>query len=201
MEELPVKKTSILALTLMVGLLLVFSYLFVLADDIKEGSASSGCPAVKATAAEKASATESRAAEPAKSSAGCPFAKKAEAKGCAMSASCSHNSKCADVNLSIKGMTCTGCEETITKALQADKGIIKVVSIDYKTGKATVCYDPAKLEPNKVVSLVTGAGYKAEIIPANATAKKPGKGAVCDFMTGKCGPTDAKKTTDESTSH
>jgi copper chaperone CopZ len=106
----------------------------------------------------------------------------------AMGGQCDYKGECANICLNIKGMTCTGCEKSVTEALKADKGVIKVISVDYKTGQAVVCYDPTKVESAKLAGLVTTAGYQAEVVPAVATStgeKGMKKGASCD-LTGKC---------------
>jgi len=81
---------------------------------------------------------------------------------------CPATGKCQDVTLAIKGMTCTGCEAMITKALMETGGVYKVRSIDYKTGVAEVCVDPSKVEGARLASVVTGAGYETTV--SNAAA-------------------------------
>lgn len=78
--------------------------------------------------------------------------------------------KCETISMNIAGMHCGGCESSISAALMKQDGVIKVVSIDYKSGTATVCFDPAKVKSDKLATLVTQKGYKAEIIPAVATS-------------------------------
>jgi copper chaperone len=115
---------------------------------------------------------------------------------------CDYNGKCAALTLSVKGMTCAGCENKVIEALKSDKGVIKVVSVDYKTGKAIVCYDPEKVEQGKLAALVTNAGYASEIMQATAgsTPANTGKGATCDIMSGKCAADKADIKKDEKES-
>jgi copper chaperone CopZ len=70
------------------------------------------------------------------------------------------------VNMSIKGMTCTGCENTITTCLQALPGVVKVGVVSYKDGTAFVLVDPKKVTNEDLVTAINDKGYKAEVIPA-----------------------------------
>lgn len=45
------------------------------------------------------------------------------------------------IKLDIKGMTCQGCAETITRYLKREKGVEKV-AIDWKGGSGEVVIDP-----------------------------------------------------------
>ncbi len=86
-------------------------------------------------------------------------------------ADCDYKGKCETTSLNISGMTCGGCESSITTALMKQEGVIKVVSIDHKSGLATVCFDPTKVESANLAKLVTSKGYKAEVIAAVATSE------------------------------
>jgi len=70
------------------------------------------------------------------------------------------------VNMSIKGMTCTGCENTITTCLQALPGVVKVGVVSYKDGTAFVMVDPKKVKNEDLVMAISDKGYQAEVIPA-----------------------------------
>ena len=85
-----------------------------------------------------------------------------------VTADCDYKGKCEVVSLNITGMTCDGCESSITTALMEQKGVFKVVSIDHKTRLATVCFDPIKTDSDKLAKLVTKKGYKSEILAAVA---------------------------------
>ena len=84
-------------------------------------------------------------------------------------ANCDYKGKCETASFNISGMTCGGCESSITTALMKQEGVIKVVSIDHKSGQATVCFDPTKVESANLAKLVTQKGYKAEVMAALAT--------------------------------
>lgn len=94
---------------------------------------------------------------------------KTDGKLIGATADCDYKGKCETASLNISGMTCGGCESSITTALMKQEGVIKVVSIDHKSGLATVCFDPTKVESANLAKLVTSKGYKAEIIAAVAT--------------------------------
>jgi copper chaperone CopZ len=82
---------------------------------------------------------------------------------------CADGSKCELVNMSIKGMTCGGCEQSVTMALQKVEGVKKVVSVSYKDGTALVVVDPAKVKTAMLATAVSDKGFEAQIVPAVAT--------------------------------
>ena len=101
-----------------------------------------------------------------------------EAHGTLASATdCPATGKCQDITLAIKGMTCTGCEAMITKALAENEGVYRVRSIDYKTGVAEVCVDPTKVEGARLASVVTNAGYETSVSHAAAVHEAGSKDA------------------------
>jgi len=63
------------------------------------------------------------------------------------------------VNLNIKGMTCTGCEANINRAVSEVGGVIEVTS-DFKTGRAEVKLDTSKVSLDKIVAAINGTGYR-----------------------------------------
>jgi copper chaperone CopZ len=90
---------------------------------------------------------------------------------------CGYTGKCEMRSISIKGMTCGGCEKAITAALSELPGVIKVTDICHKAGMAEVCIDPIKVKDEALTTAVVNKGYKAEIIPAVAksTSADPSK--------------------------
>ncbi len=71
--------------------------------------------------------------------------------------------KCVDAVLAVDGMTCPGCEGKVTKALESVDGVIRVLSVDHQSGKAFVCFDPAKTEAAKLAEIIKKeVGYKAK---------------------------------------
>ncbi len=130
---------------------------------------------------DKASAHETKATSVSSKSACCSSAKTTDAKmtaaqecpyAKAMAAGdmhCDVPAGCTVKAMSIKGMTCTGCEQSVTAALMKVPGVVKVASISYKDEKAIVCIDPTKCKDETCLTkAVADKGYTAEIIPAVA---------------------------------
>jgi copper chaperone CopZ len=172
--------------------------------------------------ANKTSAQETKATTVSSKSASCSAAKASEAKmtaakecpyAHAMMAGtdmkCDYAGNCAFKTMSIKGMTCTGCEQTVTAALMKVPGVVKVASISYKDEKAVVCIDPTKCKDESCLTkAVSDKGYTAEIIPAVAhtvTTEKMDHPSCSAAARAACGEkaascTAAKKTAVKSTS-
>jgi copper chaperone len=82
--------------------------------------------------------------------------------------SCSGNSKKTQkedklheaslIEISIGGMTCLGCEQTIQKNVGKLEGI-KSVKASFTIGNAIVEYFPEKVDTFKIKEAVTGSGY------------------------------------------
>ena len=62
------------------------------------------------------------------------------------------------MQVSIGGMTCTGCEETIQRRVGELEGI-KSVKASYKAGNATIEFFPEKVDSVKIREVITGSGY------------------------------------------
>ena len=75
------------------------------------------------------------------------------------------NLKVAALELSIQGMTCTGCEQTIQSALGSLNGV-KQVKANYRNGKAYVEFVPGIGDTTRMRESITSSGYVlASIIP------------------------------------
>ena len=87
------------------------------------------------------------------------------------------------VSMSIEGMTCTGCENSIRTALKELPGVIHVGKVSHEEGRAYVLVDHEKATDQNLVTTVSSKGYKAQIIPAVATTTPAGqtdaKGMAC----------------------
>lgn len=70
------------------------------------------------------------------------------------------------VAMSVKGMTCGGCESNIKTALIDVEGVTNVIEVCYKSGFAVVCTDKADFNNETLVKTVSSKGYESEIIPA-----------------------------------
>ena len=65
-----------------------------------------------------------------------------------------------NAELSIKGMTCTGCEHSVTAALKSSEGVIEASS-SYQNGVAIVKFDHTKASVDQLATAVEEAtGYK-----------------------------------------
>ncbi|MFH2035665.1 MAG: cation transporter [Candidatus Zixiibacteriota bacterium] len=89
----------------------------------------------------------------------CPTMKAEEAKA---NSEAKVAKDCANIVLAIEGMTCAGCENSISKALGEVKGVLAVESISHKDGKAVVCVVP-DTDAEMIAGAVTKLGYKAEV--------------------------------------
>lgn len=72
------------------------------------------------------------------------------------------------VSMSIKGMTCGGCEGKVTTSLEKIPGVIKVGTVSHTDESAFVLVDPKKINNDLLVSAVTDHGYEVKVIPAVA---------------------------------
>ncbi len=66
----------------------------------------------------------------------------------------------ATIDLSIEGMTCTGCENTICSNLEKIPGV-KSVTASHTGGNAVIEYEEGKVDTAKIKETVNGLGYKA----------------------------------------
>lgn len=62
------------------------------------------------------------------------------------------------IEVSIGGMTCTGCEQTIQAGITKLEGI-ESVKASYITGNAVVEYFPGITDTMKIKAAITGSGY------------------------------------------
>ena len=63
------------------------------------------------------------------------------------------------IELAVKGMTCSGCEEHVKHAVNELDGVIET-SASYKDGKAVITYDASKTSPEKIKEAINSTGYK-----------------------------------------
>lgn len=94
---------------------------------------------------------------------------------------CKGDGKCEFTAISIKGMTCGGCEKSVSAALTDVSGVLKVVRVSYEEGVAEVCFDPNKTTGEALTTAVANIGYQAKIVPA--VAKSSGSKG-CSKLTG-----------------
>jgi len=63
-----------------------------------------------------------------------------------------------NVTLQVEGMTCTGCEQRLGKALRRVDGV-REATADHRTGQVRVCFDPAVTDRAALADQVDNAGY------------------------------------------
>jgi copper chaperone CopZ len=90
-------------------------------------------------------------------------------------AACNHSTKTESVNpealqkveITITGMTCTGCEQTVTQGALTLDGV-KEAKASYKDGKAWVSYEDDKVTPEAITASIENTGYKVTAVtPVN----------------------------------
>lgn len=60
----------------------------------------------------------------------------------------------------VKGMTCSGCEQSVNHALRESPGVVKARSA-YSTGTAEVTFDQSKVTlPNLADAITKATGYQ-----------------------------------------
>lgn len=69
--------------------------------------------------------------------------------------------KTSTVSLKITGMTCPNCAQAIKNNLNKAEGVISS-DIKFENAVNTVTYDPAKTNPEKIITTIQKAGYKVE---------------------------------------
>jgi P-type Cu+ transporter len=65
------------------------------------------------------------------------------------------------LELPIEGMTCAGCAGRVEKSLNGLEGV--EATVNFATERATVSFDPARVEPEQLVEAVEGVGYSASL--------------------------------------
>lgn len=65
------------------------------------------------------------------------------------------------VVLTVTGMKCGGCEDTITGRLQGVDGVVSV-SASAKNNQITVEFDREKVNPDVIKSVITRTGFTVE---------------------------------------
>jgi len=66
------------------------------------------------------------------------------------------------VTLKVGGMTCMGCVSSVTRVLQAVKGVSDV-DVSLEKAQAEVRYDPALANRDALRAAVEGAGFDATL--------------------------------------
>jgi copper chaperone len=61
--------------------------------------------------------------------------------------------------LKVNGMTCGGCVHSVKNVLERIQGVTSA-EVSLEKAQATVTYDPAKADVNRMREAVTDAGYQ-----------------------------------------
>ncbi|MBL0343565.1 MAG: heavy-metal-associated domain-containing protein [Bacteroidetes bacterium] len=64
---------------------------------------------------------------------------------------------------------CGECKTNIEKALMAENGV-RFAELDIETKKAKVVYNPKKISPEKLRTVISMIGYDADDVPADSAA-------------------------------
>ena len=63
------------------------------------------------------------------------------------------------VDLPVQGMTCANCVRSVERTLTKTPGVIKA-AVDLEAARATVEYDPARVQPEALADAVRRLGYE-----------------------------------------
>lgn len=63
------------------------------------------------------------------------------------------------LELRVNGMTCTGCEQRIQRALAQVDGVVRSVA-DHRAARVKVVFDPARTSLQTVQARIKQAGYE-----------------------------------------
>ncbi|HKO38375.1 MAG TPA: heavy metal translocating P-type ATPase [Solirubrobacterales bacterium] len=72
------------------------------------------------------------------------------------------------LELPIEGMTCSSCAGRVEKSLNQLEGV--EATVNFATERASVSFDPARVEPERLVEAVEGVGYSASLPAARDEA-------------------------------
>lgn len=67
-----------------------------------------------------------------------------------------------EMDIEVRGMTCTHCERTVSKALAAVPGVVNVTAVSYADGSARVSAT-SEASPSRIEAAVAAAGYAARV--------------------------------------
>ena len=63
------------------------------------------------------------------------------------------------MEVSVSGMTCTGCEQTVQASVSKLEGVSSVKAV-FAEGKATIDFDAKKIDTSMIRSAISASGYK-----------------------------------------
>ena len=125
-----------------------------------------------------------------------PDGDKSEAK---ISNASEANVQFASLNLSVKGMTCAGCENKVKAALTGIDGVVETKKVCSESDRASLTYDPSVVSEEQIMAVLKEkTGYAIAVVKSagmtEADAKKACS-AECkkDCCAGKSKASCAKK--------
>ncbi|MCA9761628.1 MAG: copper-translocating P-type ATPase [Gemmatimonadetes bacterium] len=85
------------------------------------------------------------------------------------------------VTLDVTGMTCAACQARVQRTLERTPGVASA-TVDLMLGRAAVRYDPAQLDPGRLIEVVERTGYGAAVpVPtADAVAEQAARDAALE---------------------
>jgi Cu+-exporting ATPase len=71
---------------------------------------------------------------------------------------------CRTVVLSVTGMTCASCVQSIEGTVSQQEGV-RQISVSLAEGTGTILYDPSVITPEELRAAVEDMGFEASVIP------------------------------------
>ncbi len=81
----------------------------------------------------------------------------------------SEGSEMAHVSVPVTGMTCAACSSRVQRALERTDGV-REASVNLMTRNAAIAFDPRAVTPERLVEVIRGTGYDAELADVGQTA-------------------------------
>ena len=69
----------------------------------------------------------------------------------------------------VSGMTCAACQSRVQRTLQKQEGVADA-AVNLMMKSATITYDPGAITPDRLVSVIRGTGYEAELASRDQSA-------------------------------
>uniref|UniRef100_A0A5F9D9P5 Copper-transporting ATPase 2 n=1 Tax=Oryctolagus cuniculus TaxID=9986 RepID=A0A5F9D9P5_RABIT len=82
-------------------------------------------------------------------------------------------STCSTLVLTIVGMTCASCVQSIEGVISQREGVQRI-SVSLAEGTGTVLYDPSVISPEELRAAVEDMGFEASVIPENGSTNHTG---------------------------
>src|SRR5258705_6617110 len=73
------------------------------------------------------------------------------------------------IRIPVTGMTCAACQAGVQRTLQKQRGVADA-SVNLMMASATISYDPAQTQPDKLVEAIRDTGYGASLPQSEITA-------------------------------